>query len=94
MPVDDIESIGFVRRIAIPAFEYLFAGVVVTGGPQIRIVKPISIRIIARAAPSHRRSPGSTAIGELEALMRLWSDGGFVENRESKKNGNEADKRE
>ena len=71
MPIDDLESIGLVRRIAVPAFENLFAGVVVPGGSQIRIVIPTSIGIIARAVPSRLRSPGSIAIVELDALMRL-----------------------
>lgn len=94
MPISDFEGIGFVRRKAVPAFEYLFAGVVVIGDSQIRIVEPISIRIITRPTVSSLGSPGSNAIDELEALMRSWRHGGFVEYRESEKNGNEADKRE
>lgn len=93
MPISDFEGIGFVRRKAVPAFEYLLAGVVVPGGSQIRIMEPTSIRIVTRVTPSRRGSTGFNAIDELESLMRSWNHGGFVEYRESKKNGNEADKR-
>ena len=94
VPISYFEGIGFVRRKAVPAFEDLFAGVVVPGGSQVRIMEPTSIRIITRVTPSRLGSIGFNAIDELEGLMRSWNYGGFVKYRESKKNGNEADKRE
>ena len=91
MPLDNIQTIGFITGNAIPSLENLLTCVIIRRRSHTGIIDPHPIRIIARL--NQDRSSRGIATFELEVLVVMRRNRGFEERVDEEERG-EAEERD